>query len=86
MLLLQRVPAAEVTAFELLQAFSKEMTYAAAFPCICCGLLHFSSNVVLAKNVEALSTLDGLGWFCLEENWFKDIGSLGHWFPRTLVP
>ena len=85
MLLLQRVPAAEVTAFELLQAFSKETTFIADFPCICCRQLHFFSDVVLAKNVEAYSTLDCLGHFCLEEN-LADWRLLAHgslWFYRT---
>ena len=86
MLLLQHVPVAEATAFESLQAFIKEMTYIADFPCICCGQLHFFSPCcVLAKNVEAYSTLDCLGQFCLEENlavWkFLAHGSL--WLCRT---
>lgn len=85
MLLLQRVPAAAASAFEALHAFGKETTYAAAFPCICCGQLHFSSHVVLAKHVENLSTLDGLGRFCLQEN-LSDSRFLAHgnlWLCRS---
>ena len=57
-----------VSPLEVLQAFDKETTYAAAFPCIVCGQLHFSTTVLMAKNVEGFSTVDGLGRFCREED------------------